>query len=370
MSSSTDFSEEEEDIPEELFGFEDGEEDSPSDDGDDPEEPGLVCPICNRTFRDMDERKLTEHIDECLARGFEDNVGPTFKSTSSPVSTFKTHSSSAFAPLKPTLNSTPNPVLLNTTLKSPRYEVPEIPTFQANPPSHSSSMESPSPFIVWSKSACSQCKVIDGHLGNCSLSRSIPFNSLHNNSFSSIPTPFSVPTSSPRGSIKCCYKVCPLTHLEPREFAIHAVNLHVYDDQKHSCPICSSLGFGKYTVNEKTNLLEHLQSVHLDLLIPDQTLYAQEEDEVLFEEEDEFIYNPEDFARIDIPVTLPDAKSVGSTYIEMLVETELLGKECPICFDEFIKDAAIVRMDCFCVFHKTCIDSWFQKLKKCPLHKD
>jgi len=68
------------------------------------------------------------------------------------------------------------------------------------------------------------------------------------------------------------------------------------------------------------------------------------------------------------------------------------GKECSICFDEFVKgtpttchEAACCRsewrlrgaagdvmsiMECFCMFHKACIEGWFTKhgKRECPVH--
>jgi hypothetical protein len=44
------------------------------------------------------------------------------------------------------------------------------------------------------------------------------------------------------------------------------------------------------------------------------------------------------------------------------------GIECTICYDEFEEGNVIARMDCFCIYHKKCIDSWLKKHPKCPLH--
>lgn len=34
--------------------------------------------------------------------------------------------------------------------------------------------------------------------------------------------------------------------------------------------------------------------------------------------------------------------------------------------------ALLSRMDCFCVFHEECIETWFKKVshRECPVHKD
>lgn len=48
-----------------------------------------------------------------------------------------------------------------------------------------------------------------------------------------------------------------------------------------------------------------------------------------------------------------------------------LGKECPICFEDFLKGQVIVRIDCLCIFHKKCIDEWYKYSKVdgiCPIH--
>jgi len=48
-----------------------------------------------------------------------------------------------------------------------------------------------------------------------------------------------------------------------------------------------------------------------------------------------------------------------------------LEKECPICFEEFLKGQTIVRIDCLCIFHKECIDKWYDYRKVdgiCPIH--
>ncbi|KAK7114362.1 E3 ubiquitin-protein ligase ZNRF2-like [Littorina saxatilis] len=42
--------------------------------------------------------------------------------------------------------------------------------------------------------------------------------------------------------------------------------------------------------------------------------------------------------------------------------------ECVICFDELVQGDTIARLPCLCVYHKGCIDKWFEKNRSCPEH--
>lgn len=42
--------------------------------------------------------------------------------------------------------------------------------------------------------------------------------------------------------------------------------------------------------------------------------------------------------------------------------------ECVICFEEMSQGDTIARLPCLCVYHKTCIDSWFKVKNSCPEH--
>lgn len=42
--------------------------------------------------------------------------------------------------------------------------------------------------------------------------------------------------------------------------------------------------------------------------------------------------------------------------------------ECIICFEPFLKDERIARLNCMCVYHLSCIDDWFSRGKTCPVH--
>ncbi|KAL9115973.1 MAG: hypothetical protein Q9227_000341 [Pyrenula ochraceoflavens] len=44
-------------------------------------------------------------------------------------------------------------------------------------------------------------------------------------------------------------------------------------------------------------------------------------------------------------------------------------KECSICMVEYDVGDALARLECLCCFHESCIRSWFERKKECPVHK-
>jgi len=42
--------------------------------------------------------------------------------------------------------------------------------------------------------------------------------------------------------------------------------------------------------------------------------------------------------------------------------------ECVICLEELIKGNTIARLPCLCIYHKSCIDAWFEVNRSCPEH--
>lgn len=42
--------------------------------------------------------------------------------------------------------------------------------------------------------------------------------------------------------------------------------------------------------------------------------------------------------------------------------------ECAICLEELAAGNHVARLPCLCVYHKVCIDAWFQKRCTCPEH--
>ncbi|KAI0068940.1 FYVE-domain-containing protein [Artomyces pyxidatus] len=49
-------------------------------------------------------------------------------------------------------------------------------------------------------------------------------------------------------------------------------------------------------------------------------------------------------------------------------ESTLIGTECVICLEEFVKDSMVARLSCLCSFHNTCLSSWLQRGRSCPVH--
>lgn len=42
--------------------------------------------------------------------------------------------------------------------------------------------------------------------------------------------------------------------------------------------------------------------------------------------------------------------------------------ECVICLDDLVEGDRIARLPCLCIYHKTCIDRWFEVNRSCPEH--
>ncbi|KAL6480791.1 E3 ubiquitin-protein ligase znrf1 [Colossoma macropomum] len=42
--------------------------------------------------------------------------------------------------------------------------------------------------------------------------------------------------------------------------------------------------------------------------------------------------------------------------------------ECVICLEELQQGDTIARLPCLCIYHKSCIDSWFEINRSCPEH--
>ncbi|KAH9940598.1 hypothetical protein B0H21DRAFT_794571 [Amylocystis lapponica] len=49
-------------------------------------------------------------------------------------------------------------------------------------------------------------------------------------------------------------------------------------------------------------------------------------------------------------------------------ESALIGIECAICLEEFVKGSTVARLSCLCSFHNACLSSWLQRGRSCPVH--
>ncbi|EIM88524.1 FYVE-domain-containing protein [Stereum hirsutum FP-91666 SS1] len=49
-------------------------------------------------------------------------------------------------------------------------------------------------------------------------------------------------------------------------------------------------------------------------------------------------------------------------------ESALIGTECVICLEEFLKGSTVARLSCLCSFHNACLSSWLQRGRSCPVH--
>ncbi|XP_041740222.1 E3 ubiquitin-protein ligase znrf2 [Coregonus clupeaformis] len=54
------------------------------------------------------------------------------------------------------------------------------------------------------------------------------------------------------------------------------------------------------------------------------------------------------------------------TYNEDVLEKD--SEECAICLDEMEQGDVIARLPCLCIYHKGCIDEWFEVNRSCPEH--
>uniref|UniRef100_A0A8C1KXE8 E3 ubiquitin-protein ligase ZNRF1 n=1 Tax=Cyprinus carpio TaxID=7962 RepID=A0A8C1KXE8_CYPCA len=57
-------------------------------------------------------------------------------------------------------------------------------------------------------------------------------------------------------------------------------------------------------------------------------------------------------------------------YVSVYVK-DVLAKdagECAICLEELVQGDTIARLPCLCIYHKGCIDEWFEVNRSCPEH--
>ena len=52
------------------------------------------------------------------------------------------------------------------------------------------------------------------------------------------------------------------------------------------------------------------------------------------------------------------------------VDLENLINECSICLEQYKLNEKIIKLDCEHIFHKSCINLWFQNNNSCPICRD
>lgn len=154
-------------------------------------------------------------------------------------------------------------------------------------------------------------------------------------------------------AITCPYPQCG-RRVEARNFPAHAFQTHASHVQNLACPICHLLGDKNYQVKTDTNLINHLQSSHSDLIGVDVPVPSTPKPKP----------KPKPVNRpVEYPADQP------SDYIVHIPSIDSVD-ECPICYDILCKGVKVARLPCFCVYHQKCIEAWFtqKSARKCPLH--
>ncbi|KAI8816813.1 uncharacterized protein EV422DRAFT_500720 [Fimicolochytrium jonesii] len=59
----------------------------------------------------------------------------------------------------------------------------------------------------------------------------------------------------------------------------------------------------------------------------------------------------------------------GNRYLVQTLKEDIEGRECAICFEEFLGGQRIARLNCLCLYHVHCIEAWYQRgTRACPVH--
>jgi len=152
----------------------------------------------------------------------------------------------------------------------------------------------------------------------------------------------------------CPYPACNMSVVS-YDFYSHAQQYHTACSQQLGCPICQAESGVAFNVSEKTNLLQHLKNAHADMSEIQRAMEASRQ---------AFFYQAS--GRVDLP------EHVGHGRTVKVLDADMGGKECSICFEEFLEGDRVAWLECFCFFHEACIDAWFEKTEKeiCPVHRD
>jgi len=156
-------------------------------------------------------------------------------------------------------------------------------------------------------------------------------------------------------SISCPYPSCGGFRLEAYEFPLHAQGFHMDEPQHYACPICGLDGGPKFLPTDKTNLINHIQHIHKDLLTSSAT---QQHYEIGVPTEEEIL-----------EVTNNAYEETKSEYVVFAFH-DSTSPECGICYDSISTGQQALRVSCFCLYHSECALEWFKKkgTNECPVH--
>uniref|UniRef100_A0ACB8FU76 Uncharacterized protein n=1 Tax=Sphaerodactylus townsendi TaxID=933632 RepID=A0ACB8FU76_9SAUR len=78
-------------------------------------------------------------------------------------------------------------------------------------------------------------------------------------------------------------------------------------------------------------------------------------------------HHPEDVLQL----SGEEAEDSRPIFLEEISVEDVLSKdagECAICLEELQQGDTIARLPCLCIYHKGCIDEWFEVNRSCPEH--
>jgi len=192
----------------------------------------------------------------------------------------------------------------------------------------------------------------------------------------------SAPSPSPSPfSVTCPY--C-FQRFEACDFPAHVFVTHS-NASSHAlaCPICSLISNTSYSVTANTNLFEHLSWAHgefvprnavlrsLTAAVPKGPVAKPSPPPSLSSSPspNRFVNSPASVIAANIAGRGGGGGADGMPNYVISTLQLSLGKECTVCLEEFTSGQMIVTLECFCMYHKTCAEAWWQRSKSCPLHK-
>jgi len=327
----------------------------------------FTCPVCSVILYTSDDGAVSQHVDGCLTTALNKTNMTSTSSTSSPTknpppTSNRTQSqtiSIANVQSPSTFQTKPmSPAPLANTVSSPVLSSSFTPITTLSPPKTAERFKDQPPLFPEQE-----------------IDESDPF------------------------AIRCPYPSCTKL-LEAKDFYDHVMALHsAAPSQSHSCPVCTIMGVNNFKPNKDTNLYRHVRSNHYDLSqansrststsssrgsnrshsvsnvksgsssIRSSTGSSGTTNSPSSSTSSPISSSPK-ISKEDLPADVLNMyKNLGSRYVVDTLK-QAMDTECTICYEEFEEGAVIARLDCFCIFHKKCIDQWFKKSNKCPLHKD